>query len=69
MRRNQLQKSAPPINPWASKKLTVNGVGFALGEAIMKKFLSVIGVLLLLAGAALANPPKVSSQQNVPPFS
>src|SRR5271167_1651503 len=37
-------------------------------EAIMKKFLGVIGVLLLLAGAALAKPPKASSQQNVPPF-
>jgi hypothetical protein len=35
----------------------------------MKKFLSVIGVLLFLAGAALAKPPaKVSSQQNAPPF-
>jgi hypothetical protein len=35
----------------------------------MRKFLSVLGVLLFLAGAALAKPPaKTSSQQNVAPF-
>src|SRR4029077_19216886 len=35
----------------------------------MKKFLSLIGMLVFLVGAALAQPPaKVSSQHKIPPF-